>query len=257
MYNFFLLVKNQSMKNGWSDKEIKCLFDLVEKNNEQNMPVMKSFEIYAKKSNKNKLTVRNFYYSFVKLLKNNDNLAKKLDIDLSKHQIQKFEHFDDEQEKQLVEQIECLANSGYSVREACQRLSGGDIKKMIRLQNKYQNFKQKCKIIAFPEQKNKKNNQKLSDNEINSLFLGLVKLVREQAFGESEQKVKQYLEVSSQEKRKHVVDNQQKELQIEILKQQINELKEQNKNLNNQLKSYRINYVKNLSNNKNDSQIRQ
>jgi len=243
------------MKNGWSDKEIKCLFDLVEKNNEQNMPVMKSFEFYAKKSNKNKLTVRNFYYSFIKLLKNNENLAKKLDIDLSKHQIQKFEHFDDEQEKQLIEQIEKLVKSGCSVREACQRLSDGDIKRMIRLQNKYQNCKEKCKIIAFPEQKSKKNTQKLSDNEINSLFLGLVKLVREQAFGESEQKVKQYLEVSSQEKRKQIVNNQQKDLQIEFLKKQIKELKEQNENLNNKLKNYRINYVKSLKDNKSDNLI--
>ena len=240
------------MRNGWNDKEIKYLFDLVERNNQQNLPIMKSFEMYAHHSKKNKLTVRNFYYSFAKLLKIDENLAKKLQIDIKKHQIQRFVHFDKKQESKLVEQIESLVENGHSVREACQILSNGDIKKMIRLQNKYQSIKEKCKIIKFPEQSKKKNGQRLSDAEINSLFLGLVKLVREQALGDSQQQVKQYLEISSEEKRKQIVETQQKQNEIDLLKEQIKALQEQNKKLNNQLKIYRIDFVKSLAKSNDD-----
>lgn len=234
------------MKQGWSDKEIKSLFDLVEKNNKKNLPAMKSFEMYAKRSGKDKLTIRNFYYSFAKMLKIDTNLAKKLKINQKNHEIQQFEHFSKNEEKELLKQIDELVQDGFSVRGACQKLADGDIKKMIRLQNKYQNIKEKCKIIKFPEQSQNKN-QKLSNSDINSLFLGLVKLVREQALGESEQKVKEYLEMTSQQKRKQIVDSQHQQNQIDLLRNQINELKEQNQKLNEKLKLYRIEYVNQLS----------
>ena len=241
------------MKNGWSEKEIKTLFHIVEKNNLKNLPVLKSFEEFSKKSGKKALTIRNFYYNFVKILKTNPNVATKYGIDLSRHNVQKFEHFDAEQEKELMSKIENLVEQGYSVREACQMLSNGDIKKMIRFQNKYQNCKESCKIINFPQKEQKKMSNKLTNSEINSLFLGLVKLVREQAFGESKEKVKQFLEVSDEEKRKHIIEANQNKAEIKNLKERIFELEQQNKSLNNQLISYRIDYVKNLSNPKVDA----
>lgn len=241
------------MKNGWNEKEIKTLFNIIEKNAEKNLPIMRSFEQFSKKSRKNKLTIRNFYYNFIKILKNNPQVASKYEIDLSKHSVQNFEHFDENQEKELMANIEELMNKGHSAREACQKLSGGDIKKMIRLQNKYQNCKQKCNVINFPKQEQKKMSNKLTNNEINSLFLGLVKLVREQAFGESKEKVKQYLEISDQEKRKHIIEVNESKAEIKSLKEKILELEKQNNQLNSQLISYRIDYVKNLSHSKNDN----
>ena len=241
------------MKNTWNKKQIKSLFDLVEKNNQQNLPIMKSFEMFAKKVNKNKLTIRNFYYSFAKMLKNNQNMQKKYQIDIKKHNIQKFEHFDEYQETVLVNQIEALVNDGMSVREACQKLSDGDIKKMIRLQNKYQSIKSNCKVLKFPEQKHKSQNSKLSDSEINSLFLGLVKLVKEQALGESQQKVQKYLEATSEQKRKQIISTQQSQTEIAMLKEKIKDLQEQNQKLNDKLKLYRIDYVQNITNSNSDS----
>ena len=231
------------MSNGWNKNNIKALFSFIEENNHKNIPIIKSFEIFAKKTNKNMLSVRNFYYAFVKLLKINKKLQTEYDIDISKHQIQKFIHFDKKQEEDLISQIEKYTKEGFSVREACQNLSNGDIKTMIRLQNKYQNHKNKCKIITFPVQKQPEMPKKLTNDEINSLFLGLVKLVREQAFGERELQVKQFLEATSELKQKQAIETQSQQNQIEILKTKIKEQENKNEQLNEKLRTYRVEFV--------------
>lgn len=239
--NFFEV----TMKQNWTDEQIKALFDLIEKNSNENIPLIKSFDEFAKTCGKNKLTIRNFYYSFVKILKQNTVLCNRLGIDLSNHNVQHFEHFDAVEEKELLNKIEQDVKGGMSVREACQKLSNGDIKKMLRLQNKYQAYKSKCKVLKFPMKNVQAQKEKLSDSEINSLFLGLVKLVKEQAFGESEQKVKNFLEYSSEERRKQLVANQEKQNEIDRLKQLVLKLKQKNRDLNLKLQTYRIDYVAN------------
>ena len=64
------------MKPKWKDEEIKKLFCLVEENNKKNKPIIESFREFAKMTNRNFLTVRNFYYMFVKLLQQNVEYQK-------------------------------------------------------------------------------------------------------------------------------------------------------------------------------------
>lgn len=298
------------MKPKWNNNQIKTLFDIVEKNNKIGKPNLESFAEYAKIANKNILTVRNFYYSFLKILKNNLDLQNTLDIDIKNHSVEIFEHFDEKQTKQTINDIENLTSQGMSVRSACLKLSGGDYKKMLRLQNKYrnitnqkrekfmklkqqndidkkeivellkkefsankiekfnkniknlqkntkndnflQNFDKNKKIMVykFPEQMSKKDfKNKLTDDDIKSLFMGLVNLVKENVKSDNQQKYEAYLEKTQEDKRKHILELEEKQNEIARLNQSINELKAKNAILNKSLQEYRIDYLNNNQNN--------
>ena len=238
------------MKAKWKDEEIKSLFKLIENQQLKNASMLECFKIYGKQTKRKPFSVRNFYYAQVKLLQQNENLCKKLGIDISKHKIQKFEHFDKKTEKNLKNSIEKLRNDGVSIRSACLALSGGDIKKMLRIQNKYRNIlaqekKETAKVYSFPKENSQK--QKLSDDDIKSLFMGLVKLVKENADNDSQEKAKKFLEQTEQEKRKNAIELEEKSTEISNLKNEIRKLKIQNSELNQKLKDYRTEYIKNLS----------
>lgn len=302
------------MKPKWNNNQIKTLFDIVEKNNKIGKPNLESFAEYAKIANKNILTVRNFYYSFLKILKNNQDLQNTLDIDIKNHNIEIFEHFDEKQTKQTINDIENLTSQGMSVRSACLKLSGGDYKKMLRLQNKYRNItnqkrekfmkskqqndidkkeivellkkefsankiekfnkniknsqknmqnntkndnflqnfdkNKKTMVYKFPEQMSKKDfKNKLTDEDIKSLFMGLVNLVKENAKSDNQQKYEAYLEKTQEDKRKHILELEEKQNEIARLNQSINELKAKNAILNKSLQEYRIDYLNNNQNN--------
>ena len=285
------------MKAKWKDEEIKKLFSLVENNNSQNKSMIQSFKDFGRLTNRNALSVRNFYYAFAKLLNDDLSLQKKLDIDISKHNVQKFVHFDIAGENEVIEKIENLKNQGFSTRSACLKLSNGNIKTMLRLQNKYRSLQDKyhkqkngqeqiqkskngflnsvqnniqnnttsaslsnknnendnqnkIEIINFPKnisnQNSKPNNlqkNKLSDNDIKSLFMGLVNLVKESVQNDSQQKAQKFLEQTEAQNRKNVVELEQKQFEIDKLKQTILVLQNKNKTLNKQLEEYRINYM--------------
>ena len=230
------------MKSKWNNNQIKQLFDLVAKNSEANLSALESFRVFAKKYNKNTLSVRNFYYQQLKLLKQNPNLAIKMDIDISKHKVQNFKHFNKQQETILKSQIEQLTSKGFSVRNACEQLCNGDIAQMLRLQNKYRSIKKsECKVIQFPSQKTKK--QTLTDEEIKSLFMGLVKLVKENEIQNNQQSINFYIEQNEMQKRKGIVLLKQKQSEIDALKQEISNLKQKNQELNKKLTKYRVEYL--------------
>ena len=232
------------MKPKWSEKEIKDLFDIVEKNNQKNLPMLSSFKEYAKLSNRNVFSVRNFYYTFLKTLQNNDELQKKCDINISKHKAEIFEHFDEKSSEKLKNDIEKLTTNGMSTRGACLKLSNGDIKQMLRLQNKYRSMKEKeTKVYKFPIQSTNKSKYALTDEDIKSLFMGLVNLVKESAKSDSQKKLQLFLEQTEEDKRKHLVELEQKQFEIDRLEQSINELKMKNALLNKSLQDYRIDYL--------------
>lgn len=250
------------MKAKWKDDEIKQLYTLVETNNQKNKSMLDSFKEFGKLTNRKTLSVRNFYYAFTKILKIDTSLQKKLNIDISKHYIQTFEHFDDVTQSETIAKIQNLKDQGYSTRSACLKLSNGDIKTMLRLQNKFRNvdtkskthinskanqFENSIEVIRFPKkQRDAKNFQgKLSDDDIKSLFLGLVKLVKENATSDSQEKAKKFLEQTEAEKRRKIVEIEQKQFEIERLKETIADLKNKNSTLNKQLENYRIDYLSN------------
>ena len=252
-----------NMKGKWKNEEIKKLFDCVEKGNKKNLSVLDSFRLFAKNSNRNALSVRNFYYAYVKELKANSDLCKELNIDITKHDIQKFRHFDDFDEKKLTEKIENLLADGMSIRGACLKLADGNATEMLRLQNKYRNIKKETKVFNFPIKNSEKlqktgqkidfsienQNVKLTDDDIKSLFLGLVNLVKETAKEDNKSQIEKMVIKTEEENRKHLVELEQKQNEIERLKKYALELQEKNKSLSTALKNYRVDFLsKNQSN---------
>lgn len=218
----------------WSDVEVKSLFERVEKCKHENVALIRAFAEHAKKFSRKQNSVRNYYYHEVDNLCGDLARAAELKIDLKKHQKVHFKNFDKVQEGDLFGEIDKLTKAGLSVRAACLKLSGGDLALMTRFQNKYQNMKRKIdssekfKNIMQTNQKTAKNganstkilynqdfsvqeNEKiipfkiphnLSDADINSLFLGLVRLVKKSAqeeFSEQSREMKKMFEKKESE----------------------------------------------------------
>ena len=270
------------MKPKWTDKEIIKMLNYIEENNKRKIPLLQSFKSYAKVCGKKPLSLRNFYYSMIKMVKNDENLQKKYKIDINFHNISDFKHFNQDEEIELKNKIDSLKKQGLSIREACINLSGGDMKYMLRIQNKYRNILSKQKkqnseknelennkqknsifkvsniknnidknkmamVYKFPSNlNNSQKKSKLSDNEIKSLFMGLVNLVKENAKNDSQEKYEAFLQKTEEDKRRHFVELEQKQFEIDRLNQSINELKAKNVSLNKCLEDYRINYLNHL-----------
>lgn len=185
----------------WDNNQIKKLFLTVEKTKDENKSLLEAFKIFAKKTGRKQNSIRNFYYHEVENLKNNNERAKVLGIDVSKHNIVLPEKFSNEETKNLVKEIlrrKCL---GFSTRKACLELANGDVNKMIRFQNKFRSVVATSREIysqcldelkreGLGEKEIKKGNiilmkkqeeKKLNDDDINSLFLGLIRLVKKSA----------------------------------------------------------------------------
>ena len=232
------------MKAKWNNNDIKSFFSFVEQGLQNNLPLLNIFKNYATSVNKNPLTLRNFYYKQVKIFNNNKNLATELDINLNIHKVQNFSHFNLTQQAELKNKVDELVKKGYSVRRACNILSGGNIAQMLRLQNKYNSLcKKQCKVIPFPA-KNTTKKTVLTDAEIKALFRGLVKLAKQNSPENSHLGVQTFLEQTEMQKRKEIVLLKQKQLEIDILKQEIISLRQKNINLNNSLINYRIELIK-------------
>ena len=67
-----------------------------------------------------------------------------------------------------------------------------------------------CKVLQFPGMGAKPKKQHLSDEDINSLFMGLVKIVKENAVQDSGKKVQSFLEQAEMQKRKELSSQKQK-----------------------------------------------
>lgn len=211
----------------WSDKEVRSLFTEIEKCKSEDKSLKFAFEAHAKNFGRKPNSVRNYYYHDIENLKADIKRCKKLGIDLKKHEKYHFVPFS-RQEKCLLEQIQNSVKNGESVRAACERVSGGDLKLMTRLQNKYQSTK-KTKtdnVIMF-----RKTRKTLTETDINSLLLGLVKLIKKTAiedFVESQQSEKQ----NQTQLLKEAFENlSKKERQYEQLKKNFELVKNENKQL--------------------------
>lgn len=181
----------------WNNFEIRTLFSVVEKYKSENKPLNLAFEHYAIKTNRDSLSVRNFYYKMLDYYVNNKDVALKQGINLSRHRKNEIVKFSNQDTKILVEKIENLKLKGMSTRSACMMLSNNDPTLMLRYQNKYryfmshakqQNSEIKPKVIKINEYKK---NRKLSDEDIKSLFLGLVKLIKTNALDSVSENLRQ------------------------------------------------------------------
>ena len=222
---------------GWGIAEIKKLMDMIA--NKGDASLLEVFDRHSKIFNRNSYSVRNFYYKLLKLYKTDGKVARLLDENGIKNSTTSF-HFNENNTEQLMKIL--LRNEGLSVRGACRKLARGDKKLMIRYQNKYRNtlkhnpqlveriltelraenvhvrnFKSNISIMPVKE-------EKITEKEIQSLFWGLVRLVKRNAEEEIESTLKREAEFANTALQNSLIDLRRKEVLI-------NELREQNKAL--------------------------
>ena len=223
------------MKKGcWKDSEVKDLFYTVETQKQNNKPLKQAFIAHALKYKRKPNSVRNYYYFQLDQLKYDIAKTKKLGIDLKQHEKLEIEYFSKDQEDKLIKQIEQQIKEGSSIRKACFNLSGGDLNLMLRYQNKYRNYIAKKTQTKLPDNVitfHSKKKASLSDSDINSLFLGLVRLVKRSAIDEFAEKSKEQLAFANTSLRKALVDLNKKEKELDKLKEDFVKLKLENSRL--------------------------
>lgn len=244
--------------NIWKDEEVYTLFKFVEKFKTNNQPLLKAFELFANEYKRKKNSVRNFYYLKLKEFEKNPILAQKLNINLIAHTKTEQKFFTIEETELSMNKINSLLKKGCSVRRACLEVARGNIKEMLRLQNKYRSLKLKNKfhdcfitiknsrkqlfdnnskfqqktsnILQMPN----RNNPVLTDEEIKSLFMGLVNLVKKSAIEQFDKKIYKQLQDANFELRKSIknlVTKEQEYLNLrkkfDLLSNEQNKLKEE------------------------------
>ena len=225
----------------WKDDEVKSLFSHVEKCTQKGETLSQAFMSYAKMSGRKPNSVRNYYYAELAAL--GDDTAKQLSlgISLENHPKSSPNFFSEEEAKNSMAQIDNLLKKGYSVRKACLTLAKGDIAQMVRLQNKYRTMNKKqpeqtfpSNVIAMPQK-----TMRLTDAEINSLFLGLVKLIKTSAKQELGLTFQKETESANAALRQTLVNLSNKEQQYEKLKKSFDLLKMENHKLDEKMKQLR------------------
>lgn len=251
----------------WKDEQIKQLFLFVEEGKQEHKPLLTIFREFAQMSGRKPNSVRNYYYLELNELQNNTQKQKRLGIDLSKHEKIKQTPFDEDEEKKVVTQILRLCASGMSVRRACLEMSGGDLGKMIRFQNKYRNCLKnnpsliracvdelksegiESRVVARTETARPSNvfvmpkQKELSDKDIEALFMGLVRLVKRVACEQAQTQNQIANKVTNQNLAKAYVELSAKDSKILALSKSVEQLKTENKTLKTRLEQKRVSEV--------------
>ncbi|MBE7074147.1 MAG: hypothetical protein E7379_03555 [Clostridiales bacterium] len=236
------------MKGVWDSQEVKELFSLIERHKQENKPIKDAFALHASKYVRKQNSVRNYYYHEIDNLTKDSQRAKELNIDLSLHKKTTIEYFSKGEENLLMQEINNLKAQGLSTRRACLTLAGGNVDKLLRYQNKYRNYISKQKpspradnIIAF-----QKPAKGLSDSEVQSLFMGLVRLVKKNALLEGEAQFKQKLNEANDKLKKMLAQLHLQEKQIDEIKEKYIQLKKENQLLSDTLVLSRCDKAKSL-----------
>jgi hypothetical protein len=244
----------------WKDKEVKKLFDCIERVKRNGGVLLDGFREFAKRTNRKTNSVRNYYYLEIENLKRDLKRAERLGINIGLHSVQRPDKFSSGQTETLVTEILRLKCLGYSVRKACLKLADNSAERMLRYQNKFrsvlkknkelynkclENLKksgllnQKNEKIIKNEDKNKGNvvymkkqdEKKLTDEDIKNLFLGLVRLVKRNAVENIEKGLISEAEFANNILRDNLVKVANLEKQISVKNLEIEKEKEINKNI--------------------------
>lgn len=128
------------MDNNWTIAETKELFDLSYRAAEDGKGLSFAFNKMAAKCGRSLNSVRNYYYSQLKMFTLIPGLAEDLGIKLVPGRRADFETFSDKEIDELLEYILTEKAKGVSVRAAIAKRSAQDAKKALRLQNKYRSM---------------------------------------------------------------------------------------------------------------------
>lgn len=128
------------MENNWTIAQTKELFDTVAQANAQGQGLVWAFDKMAEKCGRSSNSVRNYYYSQLKMFQLLPSLAKDLHIELPDVKRDNFELFQPDEIRSLIENILIGKAGGKSVRALIATLSAGDAKLALRLQNKYRSM---------------------------------------------------------------------------------------------------------------------
>lgn len=206
----------------WKDEDVKKLFEIVEQNKSKNQSLLTAFTEYAKLTGRKRNSVRNYYYQELTELQNNKSRASKLNIDIKKHIVNESILFTENETREIISNILKLNNEGYSIRKACLKLANNDVNLMVRYQNKYRSvlktnpklIEEISKELNINQLKTNSNNliyfkkqepKTITENDINSLFLGLIKLVKKSATESVEKKLISELDFANSTLRKTLV----------------------------------------------------
>ena len=225
--------RRKNMNNGiWKDKEVKDLFATIEEIKRKHKPIKDAFVLHAEKYKRKPNSVRNYYYHEIDNLNSDNERLKKLNINLKLHSKNEMKFFTPSEEQILMNKIDSDVKNGISVRRSCLNLSNGNVSLMLRYQNKYRNYiaknkpKDDSKIVQFV-----KRDDKLSDSEIQALFMGIVRLVKKSAAQEILTESKLAINKVNIQLRKTLVNLSEKQSEIEKLKSEFLKLREENSKL--------------------------
>ena len=126
--------------DNWTIAQTKELFELVRQANAGGKGLNWAFDKMSQKCSRSSNSVRNYYYSQLKMFQLLPSLASDLKIRLPEVKRDSFELFEQSEIRELVESILIGKAEGKSVRATIAELSCGDTKKALRLQNKYRSM---------------------------------------------------------------------------------------------------------------------
>ena len=219
------------MQGYWENEEIKQLFQEIEECRNRGEKIKNAFFRHAQKFARKENSVRNYYYFQLQ----NKQMLSALGIDIAKHSKNKIEAFSKEEEIQLISKLNQMTKEGMSVRKACLILAEGDALKLLRYQNKYRNYLSKKQKERQVENHNvitfKKPEGVLSESEVQSLFMGLVRLVKRNAVIEGQARAKEKIESANQRLKELLLKLQVQAREIDKIKERYEKLKEENNKL--------------------------
>ena len=128
------------MENNWSIEQTKKLFGYAMSAAESGRGLMWAFLKTAEESGRSVNSVRNYYYSQLKMFELVPSLATDLGIKIITSRRGQFELFEKDEIRALVERILTGKANGVSVRSTIAELSKGEPKRALRLQNKYRSM---------------------------------------------------------------------------------------------------------------------
>lgn len=128
------------MDKNWSIEETKKLFSLAKTASDEGKGLVWAFNQVSSSCGKSVNSVRNYYYSQLKMFELVPHLSKELGITLISSKRSDFELFSASEVNNLVKTILIAKAGGKSVRAVIAEISRGDSKQALRLQNKYRSI---------------------------------------------------------------------------------------------------------------------